>query len=107
MPMMHLFPTSIYTHMFIILVDGNWGDWFSFSECSASCGDGQQSRYRICNNPPALNGGLHCLSSDKSGNRGNTETLTQSCNVKLCPGKLSLRRPFSIRILITLFDCIY
>ncbi|GFO12445.1 A disintegrin and metalloproteinase with thrombospondin motifs 3, partial [Plakobranchus ocellatus] len=38
-------------------VDGNWGLWASWTDCSSECGVGIRKRSRVCNNPaPAYNG---------------------------------------------------
>ncbi|XP_042187612.1 adhesion G protein-coupled receptor B1 [Callorhinchus milii] len=39
-------------------VDGNWNDWSSWSQCSASCSNGTQQRTRECNGPSF--GGAEC-----------------------------------------------
>ena len=33
-------------------VDGNWGSWSAYSECSKDCGIGVQWKTRKCDNPP-------------------------------------------------------
>ena len=58
-------------------VNGKWSTW---SLCSATCGR-VGARFRYCNNPPPLNGGLACLRQD--GGRSNYET--QACNERPCP----------------------
>ena len=68
---------------FYPIVDGEWGDWSAWSNCSASCGDGIQNRTRSCDNPAPFNGGNPC-----SGN----ETETQSCNDGVCPGTNTVNR---------------
>jgi hypothetical protein len=50
---------------------GNWSGW---SQCSASCGGGSQTRTRPITQQPA-NGGASCP----------TLTETQSCNTQACP----------------------
>lgn len=48
-----------------VTVNGGWsyGDW---SECSVTCGPGQQERRRTCTNPPPSNGGAQCEGFDKN-----------------------------------------
>ncbi|XP_056893820.1 hemicentin-1 isoform X2 [Takifugu flavidus] len=58
-------------------VDGNWGSWQLWGECSASCGGGQRSRLRLCNNPSTSNGGRPCP--------GDSSQLSR-CNMQPCPG---------------------
>ncbi|XP_063684803.1 SCO-spondin-like [Bolinopsis microptera] len=56
-------------------VDGGWGEYGAWSECSDLCGGGTQTRSRDCNNPAPANGGEACAGKDVE---------TQSCNDKLC-----------------------
>ena len=56
--------------------DGGWGEWRSFSDCSATCGNGQMQRTRACDAPPTNNGGKIC-----DGNA--VESVT--CNIGTCP----------------------
>ncbi|XP_014251506.1 uncharacterized protein LOC106667823 isoform X2 [Cimex lectularius] len=41
-------------------VNGGWSEWEPWSECSADCSLGTQSRSRTCSRPPPLNGGRPC-----------------------------------------------
>ncbi|XP_052278810.1 A disintegrin and metalloproteinase with thrombospondin motifs adt-1-like, partial [Dreissena polymorpha] len=41
-------------------VDGKWGSWYPWSECSTTCGPGEMLRLRLCNNPRPQYGGLYC-----------------------------------------------
>lgn len=41
-------------------INGNWGPWFDWSGCSASCGVSLRERHRDCVNPPPQFGGLPC-----------------------------------------------
>ena len=58
------------------LVPGEWSSWQD-SKCSVSCGDGQITRVRECNNPIPSNGGDACPGS---------ATDIIDCNLKNCPG---------------------
>ena len=59
-------------------VNGNWGAWSEFGSCSVTCGTGEQSRTRQCNNPPPANGGDNCEGKI---------TEDQDCNTEGCPGR--------------------
>ena len=43
-------------------VDGNWGHWAEWGDCSVTCGYGQRVITRRCDNPPPRNGGAYCQS---------------------------------------------
>ncbi|XP_068397521.1 hemicentin-1 isoform X4 [Eschrichtius robustus] len=58
-------------------VDGSWGNWHSWSWCSASCGGGEKTRKRQCNNPPPSKSGRPCLGD---------ATQVSRCNIQACPG---------------------
>ncbi|NXL77816.1 HMCN1 protein, partial [Leptocoma aspasia] len=58
-------------------VDGNWGQWQSWSQCSASCGGGEQTRVRLCSSPAPLNHGRPCP--------GDSSQISR-CNTQACPG---------------------
>ncbi|XP_045160489.2 SCO-spondin-like [Mercenaria mercenaria] len=57
-------------------VDGGFTEWSSWTECSVTCGDGEQTRTRACTNPEPQNGGNDCI--------GDTQE-SQSCNLTNCP----------------------
>ncbi|XP_065156708.1 A disintegrin and metalloproteinase with thrombospondin motifs 12-like isoform X2 [Atheta coriaria] len=57
-------------------VNGGWGDWGKFSECSRTCGGGVQISARECNNPRPQHRGRYCLGERKK---------TKICNTQLCP----------------------
>ena len=61
-----------------VAVDGGWSAYGAWTECSASCGDGSQSRSRTCNNPSPAHGGQQC-----SGQA----TENRVCSSAKCPGK--------------------
>uniref|UniRef100_H0WC62 Hemicentin-1 n=1 Tax=Cavia porcellus TaxID=10141 RepID=H0WC62_CAVPO len=58
-------------------VDGNWGHWQSWSHCSVSCGGGEKTRKRLCDNPVPSKSGRSC--------RGDA-TQVSRCNTQACPG---------------------
>ena len=58
------------------LVDGGYTDP-DWSECSAFCGEGEQSRTRTCTNPAPANGGADCIGEADQ---------TQPCTLNECPG---------------------
>ena len=58
-------------------VDGMYGEFGDWSECSAECGGGTQTRSRRCNNPAPKNGGADC--------EGKSEEM-RACNTNPCPG---------------------
>ena len=65
-----------------ITVDGGWGEWGAWSDCSAPCGEGLRQRRRLCDNPPAVNGGNECPGLDID---------LIFCNEGECKGKAILK----------------
>ena len=63
------------------LVNGNWGEWTAYGRCSVSCGGGQNTRLRLCDNPAPSGGGDKCQGDSK-------ESLI--CFTQACPGKTIL-----------------
>ena len=59
-------------------VNGNWGEWSDYGECSRSCDGGQQIRTRQCDNPVPLNGGDDCVGEDAEA---------VDCNMDICSGE--------------------
>jgi len=57
-------------------VDGGWGEFTEWSECGVSCGGGEHTRTRVCNNPAPEHGGADC-----TGDASETE----ACNENPCP----------------------
>ena len=64
-------------------MDGGWGAWQSWSECSRSCGGGIRRSVRECDNPAPSGGGLYC-----TGDR----RRYQSCNTGQCPQPSDFRQ---------------
>ncbi|XP_053669727.1 A disintegrin and metalloproteinase with thrombospondin motifs 7, partial [Anopheles nili] len=57
-------------------VDGGWGDWSPWSECSRHCGYGIAKQTRECDHPSPAYGGAFCI-----GERARYKT----CHVQDCP----------------------
>ncbi|XP_029666691.1 A disintegrin and metalloproteinase with thrombospondin motifs 9 isoform X3 [Formica exsecta] len=57
-------------------VDGQWGEWGRYGECSRTCGGGIKRKYRECDNPAPKNGGNYCI-----GER----VKYRSCGTRECP----------------------
>ncbi|XP_058455762.1 A disintegrin and metalloproteinase with thrombospondin motifs 7 isoform X2 [Malaya genurostris] len=57
-------------------VDGGWGEWSSWSDCSRECGAGIAKQTRECDHPSPAHGGLFCI-----GERARYKT----CNTQPCP----------------------
>ena len=55
-------------------VDGGWGNWESWSQCSKTCGGGKTERLRECDSPPA-SGGRQCQGD---------AIQTRDCKINLC-----------------------
>lgn len=60
-----------------VAVHGNWSAWGELSACSVTCGGGEQSRSRTCDNPPPAFGGDDCV--------GESEEI-RPCNEISCEG---------------------
>ena len=60
----------------ILVVNGGWSAWSSYSSCSKECGGGTKTRSRSCTNPAPSNGGAYCPGD---------ATQTSSCNTQSCP----------------------
>eukprot|EP00795_Rhopilema_esculentum_P014505 gene14505-5565_t len=57
-------------------VDGKYGPWKNFGACTKSCGGGNQTRTRPCNNPAPSHGGKECEGPASE---------SRPCNVESCP----------------------
>ncbi|XP_057695758.1 A disintegrin and metalloproteinase with thrombospondin motifs 15-like [Corythoichthys intestinalis] len=58
-----------------VKVDGRWGRWGVFGDCSRTCGGGVQLAKRECNNPVPENGGKYCYG---------LRIKYRSCNLNPC-----------------------
>ncbi|XP_030783731.1 A disintegrin and metalloproteinase with thrombospondin motifs 6 isoform X2 [Rhinopithecus roxellana] len=57
-------------------IDGGWGPWSLWGECSRTCGGGVSSSLRHCDSPAPSGGGKYCLGERKR---------YRSCNTDPCP----------------------
>jgi len=55
------------------VTDGGWSDFGDWSECSATCGGGTQTRERSCNNPSPANGGADCVGEAEESRECNSD----------------------------------
>lgn len=62
---------------FIIVVDGNWGNWMGWSKCLVDCGGGIRIRVCWCNYFLFIYGGKNCLGLG---------VKEEFCNEELCKG---------------------
>ena len=69
-----------FLEFFCILVDGNWGEWSNFTDCSVTCGFGYIMRQRFCDSPSPNHGGKDCAG-------GKTVEYIHGCNPTPCPSK--------------------
>ena len=77
------------------LVNGVWGQWSSFTECSWMCGGATKTRRRACDSPASSDGGDPCP--------GNA-VEEQPCNTFPCPGMYNQSLVFDLRIKILFFN---
>uniref|UniRef100_A0A3B3Y4G4 Uncharacterized protein n=1 Tax=Poecilia mexicana TaxID=48701 RepID=A0A3B3Y4G4_9TELE len=68
-------------------VDGGWGQWGAWSECSVPCGGGVTFRRRLCDNPAPQAGGRGCLG---------TAEQKKDCNMQMCTGSRLLQSDFHV-----------
>ena len=57
--------------------DGDYSNWSEWTECSATCGTGTQTRERTCTQPPPARSGSDCSPL------GPAQELRE-CNTQLC-----------------------
>ena len=76
-PMLWLFHNSHSN-----VVNGGYSPWQEWSPCSETCGNGQQNRMRMCNNPAPSNGGTDCIAIGLG-----QPTETKACYIQVCPGR--------------------
>ena len=77
------------------LVDGVFGEWTDWSECSAKCDGGLHSRSRECNDPAPANGGADCQGAAAE---------TQLCNEQACPGEVYIINLLPLKLPLNIID---
>ncbi|XP_050396161.1 fibropellin-1 isoform X2 [Patella vulgata] len=65
-------------------VDGNWGTWSNYNECSLTCGFGIQKRYRVCNNPAPEYHGRRCIGRNQEERYCNQCPCPDPCDAVKC-----------------------
>ena len=60
-------------------MNGGFGQWSPYGACSETCGEGEQSRSRKCDNPSPSHGGDDCVGEDEQ---------IRECKVNECPGEI-------------------
>ncbi|XP_041371036.1 A disintegrin and metalloproteinase with thrombospondin motifs 12-like isoform X2 [Gigantopelta aegis] len=57
-------------------INGQWGRWAGWTECTRECGAGVSYSQRHCDNPPPSHGGKYCIGERKR---------YRICNTDVCP----------------------
>ena len=83
---------------FYILVNGGWGEWTRWGDCSAPCEGGTKNRTRRCNNPTPKYNGKHCNAD------GSSDTQTKQCNTFRCLGKIICCNILQVQTRAILYD---
>ncbi|KAK3743252.1 hypothetical protein QZH41_017056, partial [Actinostola sp. cb2023] len=65
-------------------IDGQWGSWSHYTQCTRSCGGGVRFKKRYCDNPRPKYGGKHCV--------GESEGHEEICNPSECRLSADLRK---------------
>ncbi|KAK3105311.1 hypothetical protein FSP39_022254 [Pinctada imbricata] len=62
---------SVMEHKAMCAIDGQWGPWRKWGNCSSTCGTGVQNRTRMCDSPAPSMGGRDCI-----GHRSQTQNCS-------------------------------
>ncbi|XP_078585812.1 coadhesin-like [Branchiostoma floridae x Branchiostoma japonicum] len=65
-------------------IDGGWSEWVD-GDCSVTCGVGEQTQSRTCNNPEPANGGAECTLEDGTTGRAEERVVPWPCDRGPCP----------------------
>ena len=60
-------------------MNGDYGEWSSWSICSKTCGRGWKKRIRACNDPLPSNGGKDCYELGLGPTEERTHCFERSC----------------------------
>ena len=63
-------------------VDGGWSKYGNWSECSAVCAGGNQTRTRTCTNPQPAHGGADCEGDANEDQACNTNPCLPGMNLQ-------------------------
>ncbi|KAL5247791.1 hypothetical protein ACHWQZ_G019622 [Mnemiopsis leidyi] len=77
-------------------VDGGYSDFGEWSECSALCGGGTQTRSRTCSNPAPAHGGAYCQGFHSEIRNCNSMSCSESCKLVKKSGYLKMECTNSI-----------
>ena len=77
------------------LVNGKYSQWSEWSECSAECGGGTQTKTRTCTNPAPANGGADCVGDSSK---------TRECNIRACGKEMIFPQPSAQSILLVFVE---
>ncbi|XP_075444784.1 SCO-spondin-like [Ascaphus truei] len=64
-------------------VAGSWSPWSSWTECTATCDSGIQTRNRSCSNPNPSHGGSDCRGPQIQTGECNTQPCKELCPVSM------------------------
>ena len=70
---------------FLVLVNGGWSAWTSWSLCDVPCGSGNRTRSRKCDSPAPDMNGQQCTLT-KRGNLTNDKGLVEEMSEKCDTG---------------------
>lgn len=93
-------------------IDGTWGLWGSWNTCSLTCGGGQRSRSRQCDNPAPQFNGADCPGARAENGACNTQHCpvwsdyfeASPCSVTCGNGVITLQRNCTYGTKVT--DCV-
>ena len=63
---------------YLILVDGGFSEWSSWTSCTATCDGGRHNRSRSCTDPAPMYLGADCVGAEEE---------EDDCNTQNCPSK--------------------